>query len=778
MAYKIYLTDGIDIAALDAETFDSKTIFSTADIKDLSVRKDNYKNIRLKGTKQNNYVFGQYFDLSQTTNPNLNNGLYFNHSPLKQNTCFVYENNELIFKGTLRLLEWNYDRLGNVYYDCVITGSYIDFTAVIQDKYLTDLDFSDLTHRYTITNITNSWVGINEKTNTSTSAFTSTTGGYGDGYVYPYIDYGAVFQSENKYDQINASNFRPAIYLTEYFDRIFSQKGLSGFTYEVKGSPEFKEMFNHLVVPYCNEGLTQLYSGWTTTYSKAAGVDNQGNSVTDGKNSYKIVPLVTKTNPPIKDFVQLDTTPVYSALAGGWVNVGCLKVLNNFTSDGKIDFFFNRFTNQGQGDIFFYIQFVKRTPEIAADAVANNVREGNWSVVSEYVFKLPPMIGTARYNVPITLLLGSTEYQENDILDIQIRMESPIASTGFYNGGYWDLATAVLSFPASPNSFLKMQVSPVATITGDTITPTASLNIKQKDFITSVLKVFNLFVYAKKENYKHLIFEKYDDYYALCQLPYLQTQGLDWSKKLDYTQGIKGKSNVDLPRSYLFTFKEDKDYFNDEYKKKFNQVYGQLAFNDSQGLLDTKKIETVFSPSIISQDNTDRKFMSLYSKQTDGSKKQIQTNIRLAFYNGLQPCNEYTIQNESFNGTDYVKQDLYTDKLYPQLSNYYLSGTTVISDIHFGQPLQYFIPANDDYVKAPTSYRNFYVNQVLELTDTNVKYYECFFLLNELDIANFDPKIPIYIDGGVLNSGYYKVLSLEYESNKVPSKVTLQRIVV
>lgn len=73
-------------------------------------------------------------------------------------------------------------------------------------------------------------------------------------------------------------------------------------------------------------------------------------------------------------------------------------------------------------------------------------------------------------------------------------------------------------------------------------------------------------------------------------------------------------------------------------------------------------------------------------------------------------------------------------------------------------------------------YFNRYMQQVTDLTDPNVVFVECDAYLNEIDIANLDLKIPVFIDMGELGHAYFKVLSVEYDSKDVSAKVKLQKI--
>ena len=153
MGYKVFLTDDINLVELDTEDIDVKSVYALLDITDIVARKGNIKSIQFKGTKTNNYAFGTIFDLGRTSDFNDNNKLLFNYNPLRSVTTLVYEDSELIFKGSLRISDIDVDRFGNVVYNTVLTSSFLDLKNVLQDKFLTDIDFNNLTHTYDYNNI-------------------------------------------------------------------------------------------------------------------------------------------------------------------------------------------------------------------------------------------------------------------------------------------------------------------------------------------------------------------------------------------------------------------------------------------------------------------------------------------------------------------------------------------------------------------------------------------------------------------------------------------------
>jgi hypothetical protein len=386
-------------------------------------------------------------------------------------------------------------------------------------------------------------------------------------------------------------------------------------------------------------------------------------------------------------------------------------------------------------------------------------------------------------NQSFNFVVGSADYLSTEQLALRVIVTSPIdlirsvpahpspiTKVGPQRVLY-KVNASQISIPSDITQQIKVDVLP-SLFLGDTITPKVPNGIKQYDFLKSIINQFNFFVYTRNDNYKHLIFEKYDDYYTFALPQNLKNNALDWSNKLDRKSAVLYNTNLDLPKAYTFTYKDDVDFLTDLYKRSFNQNYGSLNFIDSYGLIDAQDVELIFSPTIpLNESGTDRIYPALY-KDDNGAKEVSATNIRLCFYNGVFPCTDYTIVYLTGSTT----QTFYSGNTYPQVANYFVSGGTVINDLHFAQPYQYYFTANSDYQNSPNSYNSFYINQVTELTNPDVQFITANFLLNEIDIANLDERVPIYLNTGDFNGAYFKVIKVTYQGSDKLSPVQLQKI--
>jgi hypothetical protein len=115
---------------------------------------------------------------------------------------------------------------------------------------------------------------------------------------------------------------------------------------------------------------------------------------------------------------------------------------------------------------------------------------------------------------------------------------------------------------------------------------------KQKDFITSIIKMFNLYVEPSKDYPKTLLIEPRDEYYKSGRTK-------NWTKKLDKNVAIEEQILGETQnRQTTFKYKDDSDYYNTTYKSSVEQTYGQYDFLLDNDFISGKKvIETSFAPT-------------------------------------------------------------------------------------------------------------------------------------------------------------------------------------
>jgi hypothetical protein len=103
----------------------------------------------------------------------------------------------------------------------------------------------------------------------------------------------------------------------------------------------------------------------------------------------------------------------------------------------------------------------------------------------------------------------------------------------------------------------------------NTLMPT---DIKQKDFITSIVKMFNLILDEDKNNPKNIIIEKRDDYYN-------SGTTVDWTDKEDISsETLIERIPTLVNKDIHFTYQSDTDDYNKEYSQTNNNlIFGEYT---------------------------------------------------------------------------------------------------------------------------------------------------------------------------------------------------------
>lgn len=776
--YRIYLfekfsDDTSNWTELDCEGVSFNGQFQISDIADITQRKDNYtKTLIFKGTEVNNRAFGSIYDFNKSVDRDLENKLFFNYSSLRGADCLVYEDGEKIIQGTIRIIQTDKDKSGNISYQATIVGSLIDIKIALGEKTLSDISFSDLGHTYSNVNIVNSWNGVT-----------------GSGYVYPLADYGVPLNGTFSADtlDINILNFRPAIYAKEYLNRIFS--GLTGYSYEIKGDTDFINDFNSLIIPNNQDILsTSLTQSGTFDYS-------QQFSLASVVIPY---PTVSETLQYIERRVALERAipfnavfnPLYLNYSHYTYNTEAknIMVVNKaFKADCRVTAFIPTYITVVPSGYKGYIQLVER------DYVSSGSGDlppdmKSWSVIGQYQFGLTGTSGGGgaylNSNISVDFVIPEREYKRDKQLMLRLYVTNPDLGTYGATNSHapygplllddaFVVGNASVSFPKDGDTGISFEIAP-----GDYIKPVGLSNLKQIDFIKSLIGLFNLYVYTDKSKStstrKHLVFEPYDSFYQLAHPYTLSQYSLNWTNKVDHSQGYKMKSNVTIPSSYQFTYKSDNDFLNKNYKDTYSNVYGEYEFVDSLGTSQQKKLEVSFSPSpMLSSYN--RLYPVLYSVDSNGFKQPMKTNPRILFWNGKKDCLNYNILSFTYSDSIGLTGSTFSISQYGQASNFsYKNG--YYDDLNFAQPSQYYY-SGFTFSNSITLYDKYYAAQTEELINPNIFNLEVQMNLNQNDIANLDFRVPVYIDFGDNGHSYFKVQKVEYSDNKSTSLVYLQKIV-
>ena len=654
------------------EEFSMLMTYAIDDIKDFGAKNTTFsKTVILPGTKNNNKLFGNIFDASVSNdyNPSSKNiGINFNASVSA--SVVVFNNNIQVMKGILQLLEIVYDD-SFIEYEVGLFGELAGFTAKLGASKLEDLDFSAYDHTYSIANI------VASKSNV----------GNGSGYLYPLIDYGTYGRNSThsafgKHSWMYGT-FRPALFVKEYIDKIFTG---TGYTYDCDlfNSTRFKG----LVVPHNQKYLShQGYSNLNVN-----------------SNSYTLINSDFGTSYRYYNFVNI-------------VNLELFDLSNN----QEIKYIG---VYQPTQTVIFSIPL---NYKLSSNMIGELNIMLNGSAIYSYTF-----INNNTIQTPILNYTYSGNLNTNDIFKIEYRV---------YQGGSGVLVHDV-TLRSAIVTHLGTVLQSIQYILGKYLPMNNFIpsNILQKDFISSICKLFNLYVYEDPSKDKHLKISPFVDFFYLAG-------SIDWTYKLDRSKPIKLKPMSELTaRYYLFEYKKDSDYWNDLYNKRYNLTYGSYKYDSNYQLSqESQTVEIIFSGTpIVGYQGEDKIYSSIFKRTgTDIApvEETTDSNIRILQTKLVTGVASWDILAD--NGTTVLGS--YTD--YPY-AGHFDDPDAPTNDLCFGVPNELFFTLLAGSINV-NQFNLYWSSYLAEITDKDAKLLTGTFKLAFKDINNLDFSKYIYIDGSL-----------------------------
>jgi uncharacterized protein (TIGR02145 family) len=266
-------------------------------------------------------------------------------------------------------------------------------------------------------------------------------------------------------------------------------------------------------------------------------------------------------------------------------------------------------------------------------------------------------------------------------------------------------------------------------------------------------------VVEDKYKSKHLHITPYIDYYNLVNYN-------DWSDKLNRAKPITIKPMSETnARYYEFDYKSDSDYYNELYKKKWNQIYGNRIFdNQLEFATENKKVEVIFSPSVLVGYDHEDKVVSAIFKKTNDLEENLAHNIRVMQVKHLEDIESWDI----LDGDLSTVLEHRTDYLY---AGHFDNPDLPAADLNFGATNELF------YLLLQGSLQNnlfnaFYSVYMAEITDKNSRLVTAEMYLTEKDIFNINFSKFIYLDGAL-----YRLIKIADWSVENLCKVDLLRVI-
>jgi len=304
--------------------------------------------------------------------------------------------------------------------------------------------------------------------------------------------------------------------------------------------------------------------------------------------------------------------------------------------------------------------------------------------------------------------------------------------------------TSSLDFVTNPGTkFYDVLPQPNLTY-GNTVmmNNTVPKQIKQVDFLMSIIKAENLYIEVDKTNPKNYIIEPREDFIQY-------TNPLIWTKKrnVEVDRVVTPMGDLDF-KKLTYTYKSDKDAYNAAYEDEFKEVYGNKRVDVTNDFTKSEKtIDLIFSPTPGASIQTDIVAPRLY--KIDGVVKPLQCNIRRLYWGGLKNCNTH---NLSVNGTFVsVSQYPYTghvdDPALPTI------------DLCFDNPKKIYWVLPSQVYTNNNLFGRAYSKYIQEITDRDSKIIKANYFLDEQDISSFSFRKIVFDD----NAYYFVNKILNYD---------------
>jgi hypothetical protein len=289
------------------------------------------------------------------------------------------------------------------------------------------------------------------------------------------------------------------------------------------------------------------------------------------------------------------------------------------------------------------------------------------------------------------------------------------------------------------------------------------------DYLKSVFNMFNAYIQPSKTVPNRFTIEDFESFYAAG------TQR-DWSTKLDRSQSITETIiSEELAKKYTFTYKDDSDFLNSDYKTKTNRTYGDWWYDtDNDFITKEEKVEVIFSPTPCDNVIGSSTFIIPKIGKYDNNGKFGMTNFNLRF------LTKRTTNRKLPNGEYWRFTGSTTYNTYPYVGhlNDPLTGTT---DLNWGSVPYVYYPfvAGGEFIAQEEPRNKITENNLIntywkkyldEISDKDAKLITAYFKLSPKDIWDFNFNDTVFVDGLTSEGGhYYRINNIAYSTD--PNKL-------
>jgi len=749
------LIKGIGKLELDtqlSEEFGISIVYSIDDISNFGSRKSTYsKTIKVPGTKNNNKLLGQLYDIK----------IDGSFDMTLKHDCVLTVNNNSIIDGFLVLNSIDKYMIGDkfqIFYELNIFDEVKNLFDDLGEYKLSDLDFSS-----GFTFGTSTWgIGdhiFNENNVVSANINTGTT----LPYFYPLTNYGYYINKINKNYPLHGTSLGliyPSVYFKAIFDKIFYDNGYT-YTSDFLNGNSYDSLFTKFATIY-NKGSKWTEARYCNYVCSGQTITNYMSDIDSSKQIYydrvNGIFNTKQINYYECDDYYFDGKLIVS---GATVNTSIRGLRIPIDLIYKINMKFDIQSDYGETNgngresdyLLYHYRFIEGTEELLG-----------W-------YKTEQMGGPGP-NYCFTTGLTYLELKKDDIIYMTVRPgeqnnDGPMGSPGE------PIDVTIRSASIELQECWSGQTTSIDKY-NTTIDLASTLpDMTQADFLREIIKIGNLYIKPSKINNKNLIIEPRDDFYDGSMV--------DWSDKVDYNKSINAKNLNDKNYAIInLTYTEGEDYYNKLYQANYNKIYGSKKIQSTNTLFnDENTLELLFqsysmynwwgfSDTLISI-ITETEKSTWFDDRKDWNSMfgiltiNVDNTILIPFANF----------DSGYTGIDFrYNQFLYLDGTPGFIT---VQHATELGGKEYDVNFETTNPLYNTILQSPDNnlYTLFYKNQIDNIQHKNCRYVTMYLDLKLSDILNLSFRNTITIDGQM-----YLLQKIEYDVTKqVSSKVELLKLV-
>jgi len=713
---------------------------SVDDFKNVAEKTQSYsKDFHLPNTKRNNKIFSHIFEVTRSTDA-------FSFNPYIKTRAILKEDSYTLFEGFLQLIDIN-NKEGEISYNVNLYSEPVTLKDILENKTFSDINFTELQHDYTITNIKNSWddtIGLELAQNLATGSVAYEAAiGLGNTNVlkYPFVNWRGDWSidASGNIGLLNLEQvFRPFIQLRYLVKRIIHE---AGFEYNSTffDTADFKKLFMDF---NWGQGIG------SSNVMESFLMDNSNETLIYAGTSFTELEIGNPTS----------ETP--TGISGTYISGNTLTATNNNTTVTLQ--YTIRIANKATSTRTYEIEW-QHYNGTTTTSIHN--QSGNAPIATQNVGPYSNNVITYSNSFTITM-------NDNDTLKCVFKSDVADRVAQGNDSTYLHMNNISLA----NNQYRKIRESTfLFNLTSIQIAASGLLHalrgeMSQWEFLKGIFTMFNLVV-VKEEDVLRI--EPYADIFVK-PIHALNTGATavkpvqhNWTDKVDISE-INLKP-LELKRMVRFAYEDDdSDYSLNVYKKATSgYLYGTLDFDGSTAMPnqvsnltgEEEVIATPFAPTIIRPAtnlfDAELTIPHIYSGNDDGTEFEDFENAPRILYNvGVKTLPTKTYYVPAQNGVAAVNSE---DEFlqFGHLTDIPTTNTT--TDYNFGQ-CQLIQPIG----AAPVDnlFQVYYSPYYDELYHSDTRVMTLKVNLTPADIQNFK-----FYDTIVIKNREYRVNKIEYKPN-------------